>query len=214
MTSDAWRDPDPAGSPVSQPSGAGSAGHALHALRGQAPVAGAAPDRIVASTEGSAGWGYGPRSSARAAASAHDVAKYILERTGPMTAMKLQKLVYYCQAWSLVWDERVLFPERIEAWANGPVLPALYRVHRGEFWVEGWPLGDVANIDDAGRETVDAVIRDYGGCSAQRLSDLTHAEPPWRDARVGLADGERGHREITLAALNEYFGSLPPSEPE
>ncbi len=214
MRSDARRAADSLGSPAGPASGVGSPGLALHPLGGQGSGAGAAPDRIGVNTEGSAGWGYGARSSARAAASAHDVAKYILERTGPMTAMKLQKLVYYCQAWSLVWDERVLFPERIEAWANGPVVPALYRVHRGEFWVEGWPLGEVANVDDAGRETVDAVIRDYGGCSAQRLSDLTHAEPPWRDARVGLADGERGHREITVAALNEYFGSLPPSEPE
>ena len=51
-----------------------------------------------------------------------DVAAYILERQGSMTTMKLQKLVYYCQAWSLVWDERPLFDESIEAWANGPVL--------------------------------------------------------------------------------------------
>lgn len=35
-----------------------------------------------------------------------NVAKYILSRLGPMSAMKLQKLVYYSQAWSLVWDER------------------------------------------------------------------------------------------------------------
>ena len=32
----------------------------------------------------------------------HDVVKYILNQTGPIPAMKLQKLVYYCQAWSLV----------------------------------------------------------------------------------------------------------------
>ena len=36
--------------------------------------------------------------------SALDVAKYILKEHGEMTAMKLQKLVYYCQAWSLVWE--------------------------------------------------------------------------------------------------------------
>jgi hypothetical protein len=39
-------------------------------------------------------------------ASARDVAAYILSRQGRMTAMKLQKLVYYSQAWSVVWDER------------------------------------------------------------------------------------------------------------
>ena len=62
-----------------------------------------------------------------------DVARYILERLAPdrfgdrVTAWKLQKLVYYAQAWSLVWDEVPLFPERIEAWANGPVCPTLYQ---------------------------------------------------------------------------------------
>jgi len=49
-------------------------------------------------------------------ASVHDVACYILKKQSPMTTMKLQKLVYYCQAWSLVWDEKPLFKERMDAW--------------------------------------------------------------------------------------------------
>jgi len=65
-------------------------------------------------------------------ANVFDVARYILKHTGPVTAWKLQKLVYYSQAWSLVWDVRPLFPERIEAWANGPVCPELYAQHRGD----------------------------------------------------------------------------------
>ena len=43
--------------------------------------------------------------------SAHDVASYILRELGKTTTMKLQKLVYYSQAWSLVWDEKALFQE-------------------------------------------------------------------------------------------------------
>lgn len=60
-------------------------------------------------------------------ATANDVAQYVLEQSGKMTTIKLQKLVYYCQAWSLVWTESPLFDDRIEAWANGPVVPSLYR---------------------------------------------------------------------------------------
>lgn len=60
----------------------------------------------------------------------YDVAEFILRKFGSMTAMKLQKLVYYCQAWSLVWDEKPLFPERIEAWANGPVVRELFDLDR------------------------------------------------------------------------------------
>jgi uncharacterized phage-associated protein len=49
-------------------------------------------------------------------ANVFDVATYILEQQGPMTTWKLQKLVYYAQAWSLVWDDDALFDEEIEAW--------------------------------------------------------------------------------------------------
>jgi uncharacterized phage-associated protein len=56
--------------------------------------------------------------------SVFDVAAYILEKQPkkhPITAWKLQKLIYYCQAWSLVWDEQSIFKEKILAWANGPI---------------------------------------------------------------------------------------------
>ena len=55
-------------------------------------------------------------------ASVSDVASYILNKLAPaetdriVTSWKLQKLVYYCQAWSLVWDERELF---LSAWKLG-----------------------------------------------------------------------------------------------
>jgi uncharacterized phage-associated protein len=141
-------------------------------------------------------------------ASVHDVAAAILERQGQMSAMKLQKLVYYCQAWHLVWDEEPLFPDRIEAWANGPVVPALYREHRGQFSVATWSRGDSSRLTHAQIETIEAVLEGYGDRPGQWLSDLTHQERPWREARQGLAPGERGSREITKAAMAEYYGSL------
>jgi uncharacterized phage-associated protein len=52
------------------------------------------------------------------------------------------------------------------------------------------------------------VLNTYGKKTSQWLSDLTHAESPWRDARGDLAPGERGSSEITPAAMAEYYGSL------
>lgn len=141
-------------------------------------------------------------------ASVFDVAAYILKRRSPMTAMKLQKLVYYCQAWSLVWDDAPIFPERIEAWANGPVVRELYEAHRGMFRVRDVPHGDPDKLDKDQRETADAVLKFYGDKPSQWLSDLTHQEAPWRDARRGFASGEYCDREITTAAMAEYYGSL------
>lgn len=139
-----------------------------------------------------------------------DVAAYILEKQGGMSAMKLQKLVYYSQAWSLVWDEEPLFNDEIEAWANGPVVPRLFEAHRGQFMVDRIQGGDYGALDANQRDSIDTVLKSYGDKSSQWLSDLTHQEAPWREARsdAGLADGERGSAVISHAAMAEYYSSL------
>lgn len=138
-----------------------------------------------------------------------DVATYILKNAGPTTAMKLQKLVYYSQAWTLVWDDGVLFEERLEAWANGPVCPDLYVAHRGLFEVSTSDVsGDPTRLTATERESVDAVLKYYGDKSSQWLSELSHVEPPWQDARKGLKPGDRDNAEITKASMAEYYGSL------
>src|SRR5215468_6409074 len=92
-----------------------------------------------------------------------DVAVYILSERGPMTAMKLQKLVYYAQAWNLVWEEEPLFDARIEAWANGPVAPELYRRHRGRLHLSAGDIpGEPDQLSGEERETIDAVLESYG----------------------------------------------------
>lgn len=143
-------------------------------------------------------------------ANVFDVAKYILQQQGGMTTMKLQKLVYYSQAWSLVWDEKPLFNDPIEAWASGPVVPSLYKLHRGEFLIDDMSIGEVSSLGKEQKETIDAVLGAYGSKSAQWLADLTHMEQPWIDAREGYEPGENCENEITGASTVEYYSSLPP----
>jgi uncharacterized phage-associated protein len=140
-----------------------------------------------------------------------DVAAYILERQpkrDPITAWKLQKLVYYCQAWSLVWDEKPLFKEKILAWANGPVVKELYNQHKGMFYVKTMPKGHPKNLSPNQKDTIDHVLKAYGDKTAQWLSDLTHMEQPWIEARKGLKPGERGEVEIRLASIHEYYSGV------
>ncbi len=138
-------------------------------------------------------------------ATVHDLAAYILERRGPMTAMKLQKLVYYAQAWSLVLDDKPIFTDTIEAWANGPVVRALYEHHRGKFTVSAWEVGDSTRIHGATRETVDAVLRSYGSKSAEWLVAATHREAPWKNARRGLGPNDRCDRPITRKMIKDFY---------
>lgn len=150
----------------------------------------------------------------RVMANVFDVARYILNKCGTMSTMKLQKLVYYCQAWSLAWDDAPLFDEAIQAWANGPVVPVLFDTHKGRYNVNekyfsvGNRKGDLDNLTPIQKDTIDSVIEFYGNKSPQWLSDLTHSEDPWKDARRGIPEGERGNSEITLEKMMEYYVSL------
>ena len=141
-------------------------------------------------------------------ANVFDVASYILEKKGYMTTWKLQKLVYYCQAWSLVWDDDAIFPEEIEAWANGPVVRELYNTHRGYYRVKKIRKGNISNLIKEQISTIDVVLDYYGDKSPQSLSDLTHMENPWKETRKGVPDGVRGSSIISKESLGEYYGSL------
>ena len=141
-----------------------------------------------------------------------DVAAYILEKMETMTTMKLQKLIYYSQAWSLVWDEEQLFEESIEAWANGPVVRELFDYHRGMYEISEMPIGNPRLLNQEQQETVDAVLDYYGDKSAQWLIELTHMEDPWKQARKGLPPLERGNRVIPLDTIADYYSSLPAEE--
>lgn len=147
-------------------------------------------------------------------ASSLDVAEYILQQIGPVSPLKLQKLVYYAQAWSLALDEEPIFEESIEAWKNGPVVRKLLENTRNQYYVASIQSGDPSQIDEELRDTITAVLIYYGQNSGKMLQHLTHNEDPWIDARnkaqsknVSSVD-ERDKKIISQNRMREYYSSL------
>ena len=141
-----------------------------------------------------------------------DVAAAVIRRSGGrLDTLKLQKLVYCSQAWHLVWHDEPLFDDVIEAWAGGPVVPALYRRHRGWYTTtaQEWE-GDPDALTPQEQETVEIVVGAYGKLSGRQLSTLTHRETPWRltRQRAGLSSGQRGTAVIDLADIADYYAAL------
>lgn len=141
-------------------------------------------------------------------ATVFDVAQYILQQRGEMTAMKLQKLAYYSQAWHIAWSDNVLFSEGIEAWADGPVVPDLFQLHKGQFRIKSLPQGDVKKLSSDETDTIDRVLKYYGDKSPQWLSDLTHSEDPWREARNSVPPRAGCQNPITPEAMGRYYSAL------
>lgn len=141
--------------------------------------------------------------------SVFDVAKYILREKGLMTTMKLQKLCYYAQAWSLAWDEKPLFDEDFQAWANGPVCPSLFFRHKGYYEVsEDFFDGEVPDFTDNEKDTINKVLEYYGNKEPQWLSNLTHSEQPWKEARGCAPIGMPCSNVITKESMQIYYGGL------
>ena len=134
-------------------------------------------------------------------ASAFDVAAYILEREGEIATLKLQKLVYFAQAWSLSLDEKPLFDEKIEAWPNGPVIKDLFGYHRGRHYISSIAVGDSEKLDEDQRATVDMLLENYGGKPAYWLERLSHCDTAWIEARGGLSPTEMGDTEIAVDSM-------------
>ena len=139
-----------------------------------------------------------------------DVAEYVLSEVGYVSTMKLQKLVFYSQAYSLVAFDEPLFSDDFEAWVNGPVCPPLFRAHKGLFVVGKGDLraeGDLGKVTKEQASCVKHVVLALGKLSGQELSALTHAESPWLDARNGCSDDERCTAVIAKQAIKEYYSS-------
>ena len=140
-------------------------------------------------------------------ASAADVAKYLITRSQPeegdfVSNLKLQKLVYYAQGFSLALHDAPLFGDEIQAWEHGPVVPALYHRYK-EHGATGIPVPMEFNPDEAlspaERSLLDEVWDVYGQFSAWKLRNMTHEEPPWRDTQSGAV--------ISHDALRAYFAT-------
>ena len=141
-----------------------------------------------------------------------NVARYILQKQGNMSTWKLQKLCYYCQAWSLVWDEKPLFKEDFEAWANGPVCRELFYRHKGKFnvSVNDFPekLEDAVSFTEDELDTIDKVLHHYGNYEPFELREQTHIESPWIEARNGCPEDIPCSNIITKDSMGAFYGSL------
>jgi uncharacterized phage-associated protein len=143
-----------------------------------------------------------------------DVASFILERLGPITTLKLQKLVYYVQAWSIAEGEP-LFSDTVKAWVQGPVVPVLFQQHRGRRQIAASDItARGRGLTDLDRAHIERVLAYYGGMPPAYLKKMTHFERPWKEAR---ADGERrGHDSppIPVPAIRSFYRGRTPEELE
>lgn len=136
-----------------------------------------------------------------------DVARYILQNFGSMTTMKLQKLVYYCQAYNLAWYERPLFDEEVRAWTHGPVVYDLFNAHRGMYSIDAETLkgGNPQLLSDEERDVIDSVCEAFQQLTGWELRNRTHEEAPWIN---NFDERDPWHNEeISQDEMKDFYAS-------
>ncbi|MBQ7217176.1 MAG: SocA family protein [Synergistaceae bacterium] len=126
-----------------------------------------------------------------------------------VTPLKLQKLLYYCQGYSLALTGKPAFDDPIEAWKFGPVVESVYQEYKK---YEGGiiPYGDIEAEtlpDDTLQSIVNFVLADKGQYSGETLARMTHKESPWRDSYQMAYGGVYMNAKISHNALQDYFAS-------
>lgn len=147
-------------------------------------------------------------------ATAIDVADFFIDLANHtvdeiMTNLRVNKLLYYAQAYSLVRFGKPLFPDNIQAWKYGPVVPPIYQKFRV---AGGSPIHEVSEDYSPDKFTRDEisllldVAREYGQYSSPKLIRLTHVPGgPWEQV---YHHGERG-TVIPTESIREYFSHNP-----
>jgi len=146
---------------------------------------------------------------------ADDVADFFLHAADsdsglrqPVTNMRLQKLLYYAQAWSLALTGEPLFGEDIEAWEHGPVVRSVYtRFKKHGSHRLPTELVRMPQLTPAQRSILDAVWASYGDVSAARLRAMAHRERPWKEARQAYDEGDTCNVPLSHDAMREYFSA-------
>lgn len=140
----------------------------------------------------------------------YDVAYYILQKLPDIAPMKLQKLCYYAQSWTLAWDEKPLFDEDFQAWASGPVCTEFYELHRGDYVINANKIKPFTNgiLNKNEKENIDIIINDYGDKTLHYLQELTRMERPWKETRGTLPLGDKSNATIPKELMLEYYSGL------
>lgn len=142
---------------------------------------------------------------------AQNIASYFLTKygrtKGGISNKKLQKLLYYSQAWSLALFNKKLFSEKIEAWVHGPAIRSIYveYKHFGFQPIDSRSDDSSDTLPCSTQSFLDDVWRVYGKYDSAYLEELTHSEEPWQKARTGLEIDEGSTNEILTNDMRAYY---------
>jgi uncharacterized phage-associated protein len=141
----------------------------------------------------------------------NNVADWFLNRVDrdageAITHLKLQKLLYFAQAWHLANKGEPLFDAKFQAWAHGPVTRSIYDRFKGQGWDALDAVDKPPKVPKKVANYLEKIFELYGKYGAKHLERLTHQHDPWIEARAGFSPEERCENIISNRSMRDYYG--------
>lgn len=145
------------------------------------------------------------------------IASKFVADSGLLSVLKLHKLLYYVEAWHLVFFNKKLFDDDFEAWVHGPVCRRVFarfkeknKTMYSEILQNDLDIvekNDIPNFNQVDSH-IENVLNTYGAFSGPQLEMLTHREKPWIKARGNLAPSQPCNAIISKESMKTYYSSL------
>ena len=144
------------------------------------------------------------------------LSNYILKHYGPMSHLKLQKLLFYCDAYCLAYFDQELIEDRFEAWVHGPVSRKVYDSLKDKSILysdlsysgdntERYVDLEFDKLASSQKELVTDVLNQLSTWTGMELEAATHREKPWAEARVGYGEADKCHVLISKETTKLFY---------
>ncbi|EGK89615.1 DUF4065 domain-containing protein [Microcoleus vaginatus PCC 9802] len=119
---------------------------------------------------------------------------------------KLQKLVYYAQAWHLGVYGKPLFDADFQAGIHGPVIPDLLEKYQRQFsWEPITEKIEQPKLPQKVGQFLEEVAEAYFEYDDETLERMICSEMPWLEARGNVPRGESCHGIISHESMKKYY---------
>jgi uncharacterized phage-associated protein len=140
---------------------------------------------------------------------------YILKHYGPMSHLKLQKLLFYCDAYCLAYFDEELITDEFEAWVHGPVSRKVYNSLKDKSVLysdltysakEGEDVdAEFKKLTQDQQDLISDILKDLSKWTGMELEVSTHKEKPWMEARKGYSEADKCNKLISKETTRLFY---------
>lgn len=132
-----------------------------------------------------------------------------------MSHLKLQRLLFYCDAYHLAYFDKELITDKFEAWVHGPVSRKVYGSLKDKYMLYEELTYSNNTKEDVDKEFekltqdqqdfVISILEELYTWTMFELGASIRNEKPWKEAIIGYREADKCHVEISKETTRLFY---------